>query len=719
MGRFSSAPARKAGFALLLFLLAAICVGLFTVIFENAKRDAVEQLNERQRIHARQAASGIEESFRNWTAILASLARIDDVVDVTPDGRADLDFFQEAHRDQVLSISRISETGVILYTVPFRGSIGSSIAGQAHVRRILAERKPVVSDVFRTVQGFDGVALHVPVFRRNAFKGTIAVVVNFQSLAKRYLEVIRVGKTGYAWVASENGAMLYHPNPDLVGQSVLAIGKGNPSFLAMTRQMLAGREGIAEYTLGPARPNGAKPANRHAVYLPVHLWNTFWSVAVGSSDDEVLASLASFRNRLALFLVAVLASAVVLSTMGAKAWLIVREEGERRRVEGELRESERRYRELFEKNPAPMLIYEKGTFDMLAVNDAFHFLYGYDDNDIRGMRLPDLYPEEEKAPVVAMASRLTGVAYVGEWHHRLKDGSLITIVVRSHDVDYMGRKGRLGVITDISGLKRAEELLRNLNETLEQKVRARTAELEKANATLSELDRLKSLFIASMSHELRTPLNSIIGFTGILLQGFAGPLNEEQAKQLGMVKGSARHLLDLITDIIDLSKIEAGKIGLDLGPVDLAQVAREVLGEFRVAAAQKSVSLSIDAPDRLPIEADARRVRQVLINLVGNAVKFTEGGSVSVSLTQEEETATVAVRDTGPGIRPEDLGKLFRQFSQVGLAETPKHEGTGLGLYLSRKLMRMMQGDIRVESTFGRGSVFIATLPASRATEGA
>jgi signal transduction histidine kinase len=253
--------------------------------------------------------------------------------------------------------------------------------------------------------------------------------------------------------------------------------------------------------------------------------------------------------------------------------------------------------------------------------------------------------------------------------------------------------------------------LKQINKEMEQRIAERTTELTAANNKLQEVDKLKSLFIASMSHELRTPLNSIIGFTGILLQGLAGPLNDEQRKQLGMVKGSSHHLLELITDIIDISKIEAGKISLSLGYFDLSSTAREVLESFQPAAGRKALKLTIEAPDRLQIRSDERRVRQVLVNLIGNAVKLTSTGEVSVAVKGENGSARVAVRDTGRGIRTEDMGRLFQFFSQITYKDTPKHEGTGLGLYLSKKLMNLLGGDIRAESEFGKGSVFTMILP--------
>lgn len=285
-----------------------------------------------------------------------------------------------------------------------------------------------------------------------------------------------------------------------------------------------------------------------------------------------------------------------------------------------------------------------------------------------------------------------------------------------------------GTVQDITERKIMDLELKKHRDGLEDLVRERTRELERsqqalqylledvkeANARLKELDRLKSLFIASMSHELRTPLNSIIGFTGILLQGLAGPMNEEQKKQLGMVKSSSVHLLSLITDIIDLSKIEAGKVDISIDRFDLAETAREVLASFVPPAERKGLAMEIDAPHTLPVMSDARRVRQVLMNLVGNAVKFTDHGGVRVRLTEKDGVAEVSVIDAGAGIREDDMDKLFRTFSQVTSSEMPKHEGTGLGLYLSKKLITLLGGEIEAESEYGRGSVFRFRLPLER-----
>jgi signal transduction histidine kinase len=237
-------------------------------------------------------------------------------------------------------------------------------------------------------------------------------------------------------------------------------------------------------------------------------------------------------------------------------------------------------------------------------------------------------------------------------------------------------------------------------------------QLEQTNIRLQEMDRLKSVFLASMSHELRTPLNSIIGFTGIILQGMSGEVNEEQRKQLTVVKKNANHLLSLINDILDISRIEAGKVDLSLEEFGLDDVVREVVETVSPTAREKGLELLTEVPEGITLFTDRRRVKQVLVNLGGNAVKFTDQGSVKIAASVPgDDNLEVRVIDTGIGIKKEDMDKLFEPFQQVDISLTKKHEGTGLGLYLSKRLAALLGGDISAKSEYGRGSEFTFTLP--------
>ncbi len=261
----------------------------------------------------------------------------------------------------------------------------------------------------------------------------------------------------------------------------------------------------------------------------------------------------------------------------------------------------------------------------------------------------------------------------------------------------------------------AEEALREAHDQLERKVAARTRELAEANVRLQELDHLKSMFLASMSHELRTPLNSIIGFTGILLQGMVGPLNDEQHKQLSMVKGSAHHLLALINDVLDISKIEAGELKVACAPFNLRGSIEKVVQAVSPLAEKKGLALvTTIAPEVGTLDGDERRVEQILLNLVGNAIKFTEAGQISVECAVVAEQVRLSITDTGIGIKGVELENIFKPFQQIDSGLTRKYEGTGLGLSICRKLLELMDGEIRVESEWGRGSTFRFSLPLQR-----
>jgi signal transduction histidine kinase len=268
--------------------------------------------------------------------------------------------------------------------------------------------------------------------------------------------------------------------------------------------------------------------------------------------------------------------------------------------------------------------------------------------------------------------------------------------------------------------------LKLINQGMEQRIVERTQTLQETNAKLQatledlaiakdraeEADRLKSAFLATMSHELRTPLNSIIGFTGILRQGLPGPLNEEQKKQLGMVKNSADHLLALINDVLEISKIEAGQLKVASTNFDLGAAIQKAVQVVRPMAEKKGLGLTFDiAEDVGTVKSDQRRVEQILLNILSNAIKFTEQGRVRLDCAVREGSVVTTVTDTGIGIEKDEIPKLFRPFHQVETGITRRYEGTGLGLSICSRLIELLGGTIWAESEPGRGSRFSFTLP--------
>ncbi|MGD0821677.1 MAG: ATP-binding protein [Desulfomonilia bacterium] len=271
---------------------------------------------------------------------------------------------------------------------------------------------------------------------------------------------------------------------------------------------------------------------------------------------------------------------------------------------------------------------------------------------------------------------------------------------------------------------------------LETQVKERTSWLEEANEKLSaeineriqtlnelavakehaeESDRLKSAFLATMSHELRTPLNSIIGFTGIILQGMVGPLNDEQKKQLNMVHSSAQHLLSLINDVLDISRIEAGQLQVAYENINLRQTIGKALESVSPLAGKKGLDLTLSiSPEIETITGDRRRLEQILLNLISNAIKFTEKGWVKIECEPEGDNVTIRVIDTGIGIKNEDMETIFQSFRQIDSGLTRKYEGTGLGLSICKRLVEIMGGKIWATSIWSSGSTFSITLPKKR-----
>jgi PAS domain S-box-containing protein len=252
--------------------------------------------------------------------------------------------------------------------------------------------------------------------------------------------------------------------------------------------------------------------------------------------------------------------------------------------------------------------------------------------------------------------------------------------------------GRVWSFRDVTERKRSEE-----------KLQAAKIAAEKAN-------RAKDRFLACMSHELRTPLNAIIGFTGTLLMGLPGPLTAEQRKQLETVKASAKYQLSLINDLLDLAKINSGKVELQLEPVACSDVVDEVADTLRSLAEQKGLSFEVNSPREFVLKTDRRALSQILINLTNNAIKFTHKGGIRIDVQQKNGATKILVADTGIGIDREDQAKLFDAFTRVESAGGDRAEGTGLGLHLSQKLAGLLGGVITFESERGKGSAFTLSI---------
>jgi signal transduction histidine kinase len=272
-------------------------------------------------------------------------------------------------------------------------------------------------------------------------------------------------------------------------------------------------------------------------------------------------------------------------------------------------------------------------------------------------------------------------------------------------------------------LERAQlyEQLKRASDELERRIQSATADIAQQNELLRrqaiELEQasaLKTQFLANMSHEFRTPLNAMLGYTSMLLQGVAGPLNGGVRRQLGRVESNGRHLLTIINEILDISRIEAGRMPLQISTFRISDLVAEVKAELEPIIVRSRLSLTLDLPrDAKPISTDRQKVKQILLNLLGNALKFTHQGGVTVRARRDTQDRAVilSVTDTGIGIAASDQEHIFDDFRQLDNSPTRAYGGTGLGLSICRRLAQMLGGRITVESQPGKGSTFTLRLP--------
>ena len=361
-----------------------------------------------------------------------------------------------------------------------------------------------------------------------------------------------------------------------------------------------------------------------------------------------------------------------------------------------------RFRELLESMPDGIVIVN-ATGRIVLANSQAEELFGYARGELRGEPIETLLPARFRTGHVAHRSnyftqpRRRAMGAMLELYGLRRDGSEFPVEISLSPLETEDGTLVSSAIRDITERKRFEQTLQEKN-------------LELANA-----NQAKDRFLATMSHELRTPLNAIIGFTGTLLMKLPGPLTGDQEKQLRTVQTSGRHLLALINDLLDLAKIEAGKLELQFEPIVCQGVLEEVAASLRPQAEGKGLRLEVAMPVLDAVIASERRaLNQIVLNLTSNAIKFTETGHVRLTLAQRaadgRTTTEISVADSGIGILPQDQARLFQAFSQLDSSTRRRHEGSGLGLHLSQKLAGLLGGHIAFESDPGKGSTFTLVL---------
>lgn len=393
--------------------------------------------------------------------------------------------------------------------------------------------------------------------------------------------------------------------------------------------------------------------------------------------------------------------------------------------------AEKEYQDLYDYSAEMHVSVDAKTAKVLKCNQTLANNLGYTKEEIIGEEIFKLYHPDCMDDVHRAFEQFvaTGEVKNAELILKRKDESKIDVILnvtsirdkdnsvlysRSTWIDISERKKMEKLLSSQnSALKKAEAHLQNAHLNLEKKVKQRTTELTEANEKLKDLDKLKSMFIASMSHELRTPLNSIIGFTGVMLKGLSGELTDLQKDQLKRVNRAGEHLLSLITDVIDISKIEAGRIKATPEQFILNDLLFDTKDEMDILAIPKELDIKIEIADTIQLYTDRRKLFQCLLNYVSNAIKFTDkAGTIEIRVTNYDKHVEISVTDSGIGIKEEDIPKLFEAFERLDTHLKVKTGGTGLGLYLTKKITEnLLLGYVDVKSVDGEGSTFSLRIP--------
>jgi PAS domain S-box-containing protein len=372
--------------------------------------------------------------------------------------------------------------------------------------------------------------------------------------------------------------------------------------------------------------------------------------------------------------------------------------------------AERRFRELIENAPDAILLAD-GDGAILIANRAAEGIFGYALEELIGLGVDTLVPEAARGEhfrqrekfLASGISRPMGLGL--DLRARRKDGTEIPVEISLSPVSTGAGVNAVAVIRDVTERKRAEQQIQSLHQGYMAELEARQQEAERLN-------RLKSEFIAGVSHELRTPLHTIIGFAELLGEEENGALNEKQKRFLRHIRTDSDHLLGLINDVLDLSRIEAGGLDLRTEPFRLREPISDAINAIRLFASSKPVHLHEGFVPAAEVLADPLRLRQILYNLLSNGVKFTEpGGEITVTAAVEGQFVQITVADTGLGIAKEECDRIFDKFYQVGYTTAGVRQGTGLGLTICMQLVKRQGGRIWVESEPGKGSRFHFTLP--------
>ncbi|MHB9039956.1 MAG: ATP-binding protein [Melioribacteraceae bacterium] len=670
----------------------SLCIALLYSAYNDVKQETINQLNVEQLTHAKQAANGIQLFFNDYDVLLSYLAKQSSVIDFNENGKDLATLLYNSHAPEIQAITRIDENGRIIFTVPNNPQYaGKDISYQEHIQRILKTHQRVLSDIFETVQGYRSIAYYMPIFKNGIFKGGIAILVPFESLAKNYLRNVKVRQSGFAWTVSQKGVVIYSPFTEHNNKNVFKLFAKNPDLISMLDKATKGENGSGFYSwVNPNLPE-ADSGKICAVYYPIRIADRFWTIIVATPEVEALSTMDGFIEKWVTLIVLIIFSASVYLYYVNKARAILKEETKRKKAEEALRQSELKFKTLFHTAGDSIFLIELSG-RIIETNNFASEKFGYTREEFLELTVLELnFPRDPEK----IEKRIALIKEKGELYFEsifnTKDGELIHVGVNVRIIDYEDRKVMLSVVRDISLKKKEEE------------------ELIKAKEEAEIASRMKSEFLAQMSHEIRSPLNVVMGFTELLKESLKEQLTEDMVSSFKGIDIAGKRIIRTVELILNMSELQAGMYESMRKEFDLAKdVLENILHEYEIAVRKRGLELRLlKNTEDTTVNADFFSTSQIFVNLIDNAIKYTPEGRVEVTVNRNGHgELTVTVSDTGIGISKDFLPRLFEPFTQEQQGYSRKYEGTGLGMALVKKYCEINDIDIQVDTDKNRGTKF-------------